>query len=268
MFFLKFFLSVIVFFNLWGAPPVSAAETKSQTRFLLMLSSFKRPTLAEAQILRFFSGTYQNFDLSLSLKGVSPETARKTILKTLSPLEKSGRLFIRFDPNRQQLTNLLDTVQNIDLEKYDYFCKIDDDDWYAPTYLETVDAKIQEASQKPLLAATIFTKRLLSKKNGPVFENNVDNLCGPTLCLSRAFLKQLIQMRNSTDYIKKTSRQNEDALIVKIAKSQNGVLFWKMPDPLVVYGQQFSSIMRNKNYRSSDYPEKNIDSSIKMIETE
>lgn len=240
-----------------------AYPSQKNYRFLLMCSSFKRPMFLSGQIFRLMNQTYQNFDISVSVKGVDPEKSWLTFEKEWRPYIKEKRLFLRYDVNKKQLFNLLDTIKNVDLSRYDYFCKIDDDDWYAPDYLETVNRKLNEANynlrnnpdKKVHLTYTSDTLLLTEDLDTTYLRKNDTELTGPTLCFSRKILDVLIKTKeNPTAYLKYLPDEpygldfrHEDRLIHHLGLAF-GALPWHSSKPLVIYGQQYPSVTRNKNY--------------------
>ncbi len=230
--------------------------TQRQNRFLLCMSSFKRPIFASGQIFRLMNQTYQNFDISLSLKGVDEAWSRLTFEKEWQDLKKEKRLFVRYDENRGQLHNLLDTVRNIDLNKYDYFCKIDDDDWYAPTYLQTVNNALNKADGIDITHTTntyILTEDISSTH----FSGNFSNLSGPTMCFSRKIIQIALDIEKDPNLLQKylpgeadprLFTTSEDRILHHTAQNIGKEQFRTDTEPQVIFGWQYRSVMRNDNY--------------------
>ena len=80
-------------------------EHKNDKRILVMISSYKRPLLLSGQIIRFANQTYQNFDISVSIKGAPEDYVKRTFMKEWEPLIKKHKLSVRFDENKNQLSN-------------------------------------------------------------------------------------------------------------------------------------------------------------------
>ena len=89
-------------------------------RILACVSSFKRPIFVSGQVLRLMNQSYP-VDVSLSVKGVPENFVKTTLMQEWKPFMQDGRLFVRNDKNRDQYSNFLDTVRNVDLNQYDYF---------------------------------------------------------------------------------------------------------------------------------------------------
>lgn len=230
--------------------------TQRQNRFLLCMSSFKRPLFASGQIFRLMNQTYQNFDISLSFKGVDEEWSRLTFEKEWQKLRAEKRLFVRYDENRGQLHNLLDTVRDIDLNKYDYFCKIDDDDWYAPTYLETVNQALNKTDNVSITHSTnayILTEDISTTH----FSRNMSNLSGPTMCFSRKMIQIALEIEKDPNLLQKYLPEEanpglfiarEDRLLHHIAQNIGKEQLRIDTEPQVIFGWQYRSVTRNDNY--------------------
>ncbi len=235
-------------------PPINFGQ--KEHRFLLCMSSFKRPIFASGQIFRLMNQTYQNFDISLSLKGVDEKWSNLTFEKEWKQLKKENRLFVRYDPNRAQLNNFLDTVRNVDLNGYDYFCKIDDDDWYAPTYLEAVNDELNQYSDISISMTEntyILTENIETTQMRP---NNY-NLSGPTMCFSRETIKLLLAIEKNHALLSKYLPEEnstdsfvtrEDAIMHHLSRVIGRENHRKKTEPLVIYGWQYRSVTRNNDY--------------------
>ncbi|MBO7244929.1 MAG: hypothetical protein J6V53_06610 [Alphaproteobacteria bacterium] len=69
--------------------------TQKNYRYLLMLSSFKRPIFLSGQIYRLLNQTYQNFDISVSIKGsLNDYGFASTFSRKFDQFKQSGKVFI------------------------------------------------------------------------------------------------------------------------------------------------------------------------------
>ncbi len=230
--------------------------TKKEHRFLLCMSSFKRPIFASGQIFRLMNQTYQNFDISMSLKGVDEGWSNLTFEKEWKKLKEDKRLFVRYDPNRGQFHNFLDTVRDFNLDDYDFYCKIDDDDWYAPTYLETVNNDLNKETGITISHSTntyILTEDIKSTH----FEKSYTGLSGPTMCFSREMIKLFITIEKNPTlleiYLPSEAHAGhftirEDRLMHHLAKHIGKEQMRNSTEPQVIYGWQYRSVIRNDNY--------------------
>ena len=252
----SFFAVLTLFFN-----PQINQKPEKEYKILLMLSSFKRPIFLSGQISRLLNQTYKNHDISVSIKGIDGTAAfRNTFLREFDTFEKTGRVFVRMDENGPQLSNLLDTVRHLDVEKYDFFCKIDDDDWYAPDYVENVNREFNYLNNQttPYLSSAYKNAYILNENIDEAFlyKNNTD-LLGPTLCFSKDLIKIALEIDKDPSAIKKYAptetagdiHVREDKLLDHMALHQGIRIMRESEYPLVIYGWQYRSVMRNDRYR-------------------
>lgn len=231
-------------------------EHKDDKRILVMISSYKRPLLLSGQLIRFANQTYKKFDISVSVKGAPEEYVRQTFMQEWIPLIKKGKLFVRFDENKDQLANLLDTVRDVKLEDYDYFCKVDDDDWYAPTYLEEVNRWLKKGDN---IAISNTTNAFILKNGETSVQMHVNNtdLSGPTMCFSKALINLALELDRdpsalephySSSYIIRSKARREDRLLYELAPLVGEVQQRSTNHTQVIYGQQYPSVIRNWGY--------------------
>ena len=253
---IKFLLCAICFgiavaSNHYAGPSV----LEKKHRFLLCMSSFKRPIFISGQVFRFMNQTYQNFDISLSFKGVDESWSRLTFEKEWHQLRKDGRLFLRYDPNRRQLSNLLDTVRDMDLSKYDYFCKIDDDDWYAPEYLENINTELNKIGPADITHTT--NTYVLTEDITKTYMNmNGSDMSGATMCFSRKIIEMALEIEQYPERVAEWLPEEpggleiarEDRLLHHLARKIGRDKYRRSTEPLVVYGWQYRSVTRNQNY--------------------
>ena len=226
-------------------------EKTEGKRILACLSSFNRPVFLSGQVLRILNQTYP-VDISISLKGVPEAYAKKTLLKEWAQYIENGRIMVRFDKNKDQYSNLLDTVRNVDLNKYDYFCKIDDDDWYGPKYFENVNMWLNK-NDNLTLSYTRNTYIIHAGKDGVKISANVSNLFGPSMCFSRKLIQLALELEKNPQlaekYIpnapfSKYKEQREDGFLHKLAIQLGDVQERKTPAEDLSFGWQYTSVMR------------------------
>ena len=241
------------YFLTWGIH--TTWKKMHEKKILVMISSWKRPLLLSGQIIRFNNQTYDNFDVSVSVKGADEWWVRNTFMQEWQEMINSGKLRVRFDSNKDQLANLLDTVRDINLDDYDYFCKVDDDDWYAPTYLEEVNEWLNKEDNIMLS----HTRKASTLANGDDqvkmgFNNSV--LSGPTMCFSRTIIEAALKIEKdpaaleplySKEKVLAHKGIREDAMLHQVAEVF-GKNQYRLTSPFnVLYGQQYPSVMRG-NY--------------------
>lgn len=222
-------------------------------KILTFIYSYKRPLFLSGQILRFFNQSYQNFDMRVSIKGFGAEEAASTFMREWRPFIEQKRLRITFDSNKDQFSNLMDALEGVDLTQYDYFCKIDDDDWYAPDYLETL---VRHLNTDTNILSSISNGhyRLFNTPQNAQFRYKAQGVLGATLCFNRTIANELFSLQKMTpqEQIQKlgvtTEKmtdfkvKNEDVLIETLAQKSGKIQKRNTPIPLFINGAQYPSI--------------------------
>lgn len=227
-------------------------------KLLVFTYSYKRPLFLSGQILRFFNQTNQNFDMRVSVKGVSAEDAAQTFIREWAPFIQKGRLRVTFDKNKDQMSNLMDALEGVDLNRYDYFCKVDDDDWYAPTYLETLTRHLNTDSDI-LTSVSMSHYRLLNAPENAYLTYTAATTVGATLCFNREIAQALFTFQKMTpaeqqkelgvhlEQLQTYQSTGEDVLIHQLAQKRGKTQIRNTPVPLFIYGAQYPSITRPEN---------------------
>ncbi len=246
-----FFIGIGYFGTAVGVQYYTSVFPKKH-KILVMISSYKRPLLLSGQIIRFQNQTYQNFDISVSIKGAPENWVKKMFMQEWQPLMAKGRLFVRFDENKNQLSNHLDTLRDIDLDKYDYFCKVDDDDWYVPTYLEHVNDWLNKNTDIAM-SASRNAAVLEEDENTAKMKMFYGETYGPTMCFSREVMKIAFEVEKDASALEpyidaKTVEflrdRREDNLLDRIAKRTGKIQFRNDGIPRVIYGKQYPGVTR------------------------
>lgn len=110
-------------------------------RLAIILCSYKRPEELYRQLACLFRQTYRRFKVFVTVKGVAQYVFETLYQGAFSDEIQAGLLEIRFDPNKNQLSNYLDAIRGVDPEAFDLFVKIDDDDFYSPGFLEYINER-------------------------------------------------------------------------------------------------------------------------------
>lgn len=251
IFYCLFFI-VLGYFGMYIAQEYYRNNGQKQHKILVMMSSYKRPLLLSGQIIRFEKQTYQNFDISVSIKGAPENWVRATFMQEWKPLMDKGRLFVRFDENKNQLSNHLDTVRDVDIEKYDYFCKVDDDDWYVPTYLEHVNEWLNKS---PHVSMSASRDAIVLEEDEKTAKMKIfyGETFGPTMCFSREVIKIALNVEKDSSYLEPHINRErveylrkirEDALLDRIARLTGEIQFRNDGVPRVIYGKQYPGVTR------------------------
>ncbi len=228
-------------------------------RFLLLLSSYKRPIFLMNQVQHLFSQSHEdNFDVSISLKGISDLVINQVILPNIQSFIDKKRLIFKTHQNAHQFTNLLNTYRDIDISKYDYLCKIDDDDWYHQDYLKITSQMLNLLNNPAFLVSNNLF--LLGEKANTAYlkENKAVRNLGSTICFNPDFAKLLLKVEKMNDDqitpllppindLKKPYFQNfEDHLINALAHNTGKKGLYFTLNPIFIYNRRNPSITRFK----------------------
>lgn len=236
---------------------VQTKNAHKNNNFLFIISSYKRPVYLSGLIHRLNFQTYpiQNFDISVSLKGMHSDILSHMLGSDFKDLLQNKRLFIRTDENKNQFSNMLDTIRNLNLEKYDYICKIDDDDWYHKDYLFNLNALFNAIGNPDFITAgTLFS---LEKDTYDIYlKTRAAGRTGPSICFSKSFAKELLQIEKMTNeeikpLLKKDANLSkeikntyEDMILNAYAQEQDKKFLYYSLFPLFIYNRTTQSIMR------------------------
>lgn len=146
-------------------------------KFLICISSYKRPIQLLGQIHRFNNQSYKNLDISVIVRGCD-----NLVYNIISEECKIyNNVFINYGENGSQINNLLDCIRQTNYSNYDYFCKIDDDDIYSLDYINNINLLINNNkniigfyNNKPLPV-------IIEKENKIILYKYIQGLYGNTL---------------------------------------------------------------------------------------
>lgn len=112
---------------------------KKERHIAACLSSYKRFSDLQRQIYSMMDQSYPHLHLFVAAKGVTEHVFRTILLTQFKSFIEEGRLTLRLFPNKNQLSNFVDAIRDLDVSSYDLFLKIDDDDFYSPDYIKTIN---------------------------------------------------------------------------------------------------------------------------------
>jgi len=218
-------------------------NTASAPKIAALMSSYKRPNDLVKQILALLHQTY-DCHIFVAVKGLSERDIDTCIRPLFAKEIEAGKLHLAYYSNKSQFNNILDCYRGFDIEQFDLYCKIDDDDIYFPTYLEDV-AKAAASTRKTNgdYCGSWFSggQCLIAQKsnqNGVFFDRvpaNNFNMLGNTLCMSREDMRQLYAIEADPSLLtpERYPFMNswhvvlagfvEDALIHRIIQANGGV---------------------------------------------
>ena len=190
-----------------------------------LLSSYKRLKELQRQIGCMMVQDYAEFHLFVAIKGISEFDFLRIIEPQFRHFVDEGRLTMRLFPNRNQLSNLLDTVRDLDVSSFDLFAKIDDDDIYGYDYFSRLN-EFHGMLPEGFGSYHAGIGGFYCPQNGfPTVRKGHFNLYGPTLVIPRRVLKILFDYERDPesvldlfpvedhDYLRSSFCFFEDALI-------------------------------------------------------
>lgn len=180
-------------------------ERRPDCKIAACLSSYKRLTDLQRQVWCMMDQNYPNLHVFAAVKGIPEGTYRRTVLPLFEHFIQEGRLTMRLFPNKNQLSNFLDTVRDIDVNGYDLFAKIDDDDLYGRDYLQSVN-NFHLHLPPEFSSFYCGPGEYLSARGGYPFSGGGFFSCfGPTLVFSRHVLEKLMACESNPRMISKIS---------------------------------------------------------------
>lgn len=176
----------------------------SNYRFLACVTSFCRPIECLGQIHRFMNMNYDNYALSVSVRGVTKDVYFREMYPEVKKYVDDGRLTIGIKLNSNFLMNLVQTYRQYKGD-FDYAMKIDDDDWYSLDYMKVINEEYGKLDYVP-------SGSYISGGNIPVVRrcddrivmNNEETggLCGGSLVFHRDLCPILTDFSNNLGHIR------------------------------------------------------------------
>lgn len=174
-------------------------------KIALCMASYKRPVDLQRQIYAMMNQSYDKdfFHLFVAVKGVSEFILNTFIIPQFKSYIEDGRLTIRYFPNSNQLTNLLDCTRGLDVSEYELFFKIDDDDFYSPDYLATINEFYTTLPQDYSCYFSDMTWMLYQHGGIVTPGREMFYVCGPSLVMSRQVMKLVQESETNPQIIRK-----------------------------------------------------------------
>lgn len=177
------------------------SKRRPDCKIAVCLSSYKRLTDLQRQIWCMMDQSYPNLHVFAAVKGIPEGTYLRTVLPLFEHFIHEGRLTMRLFPNKNQLSNFLDTVRDLDVCDYDLFAKIDDDDLYGRDYFKSVN-NFHLHLPPEFSSFYCGPGEYLGTRGGYPFSGNGFFSCfGPTLVFSRDVLEKLMICEKNPDQI-------------------------------------------------------------------
>ncbi len=145
--------------------------------------------------------SYEHMHLFVAAKGISEYDFNEGLKSQFERFIDGGKLTLRHFPNKNQLSNFVDTVRDLDISEYDLFAKIDDDDFYHPDYFKRInefhdsipDSHSSYFSRTGYIHYSTGGYSLLSREHFHLF--------GPTMVFSAPVMEKIILCEKNPDSI-------------------------------------------------------------------
>lgn len=231
----------------------------------VLIYSYKRLVELQHQIYTMLNQDEVPERIFVAVKGFSEYHVNLFLKKKFS---RFNSVVIKCVTNKNQLSNLLDCVRGEDLGLFDYFLKVDDDDFYPADYVARVKRLMNRKLVKnPDLMGHAFARvHNLRRQEGSLVFNEVQpGYCfGGTLGFRREVLDFLFQVERNPAVLQDVTGSGsvaEDQLIQILMRRMGGMYVHRDLEEYV-YNEGTASVMRNRdNYMgiqkavfiSSDY---------------
>lgn len=175
-------------------------------KMALCMASYKRPVDLQRQIYAMMNQSYDKdfFHLFVAVKGISEFHLNTLIIPQFRPFIEAGRLTIRYFPNSNQLTNLLDCTRGLDVSEYELFLKIDDDDFYSRDYLSTINEFYTTIPQHYSCYFHDTTWKLFQYGGITTPGRETLDYSGPSLVMSREVMQLVKESETNPQLIRRT----------------------------------------------------------------
>lgn len=168
----------------------------------ICLASYGRPHELMRQVYAMMDQSYKDLHVFAAVKGYTESFFNEVIVPPLQHFVDEGRLTIRLFPNSNQLTNFVDTVRDINIDDYELFLKIDDDDWYHREYVKTV---VELLDNQPVgISSGMSGDNLFLQRTGDTYSIGrfrYAQLTGCSLCISQQCMRRIILVEGDRDLL-------------------------------------------------------------------
>lgn len=197
---LKVRVSNIGLFKKSGKKTAARQADPKEWKVAALIPSYKRFEDVIRQIHGMLGQSYPP-DIYVAVKGLSKYHVENILKPMFRSALEAGKLHVNYYPNSNQLANLIDPIRGYDVEPYDLFAKIDDDDFYGPDYFRHL---IDFHNTIPYGYSSFHKEHYLhySMNNGmPRFKTEWGWIFGRTLVFTREVLKKMQAIDADPDVI-------------------------------------------------------------------
>jgi hypothetical protein len=113
------------------------AHTTQPTKVLAFTPTFGRPLMLRHCVFQMQTQTYP-VDQAIFINAPDADSALNYLpLISSIPINPLSKIVAKFSTSKSPYLNYISALNLVDLDNYDLFIKIDDDDIYAPSYVES-----------------------------------------------------------------------------------------------------------------------------------
>ena len=172
-------------------------------RVAACMHSFGRLYELHRQVYAMMDQSYKNLHLFVAVKGFTEDLYKEVILPPIQHFIDEGRLTMRLFPNSNQLTNFVDTVRDLNINEYDLFFKIDDDDFYHRDYVKTV-VELLDKHPVNMSSGHVGISRCVVRADDILALGQFDynQIAGVSVVLSPPCVKRIIEVEADPEKLK------------------------------------------------------------------
>lgn len=199
-------------------------------RVAILCCSYKRYEHLVRQLYWSLMQNYDNSKVFFAVKGLDEYQFNRHLLLEFKPYIDSGKLLLRLFPNKNQLSNMIDPIRGEDMDEFDLFVKIDDDDFYSLSYVSDCVALHQQYPvncSSAIYDREIYTKTALDLT---VIKRGGSNIVGNVSTFSRVVMKEFADCEKNIEKLRALSMkyynhentnfgQNEDQVLDMLMKN-------------------------------------------------
>lgn len=215
-------LGIVLFFVLSAVLSGGIYYFLNTPKILVTMTSTEKPIFASSQILRMMNQTYSNIRFNVSIKGMSDFADYRIFSPEWRQYSDKKRLRVRRDKDKTPFLNWLDTMADTSLDQYDIVCLIKDENWYDPTYLETIARHFDPSHYDLLSVPDFLSVKWHTKTVG--FEKTKAFHTDGNMCFTPKLVHQMVRLG-----------QNEHALKRLLPKAYHGFLKQVSPEIIAWY---------------------------------
>lgn len=193
-------------------------------RVAIICCSYNRFEHLVRQLYWALMQNYENCRVFFAVKGLDEYQFNVYLLNEFKPFIDSGKLVLRLFPNKNQLSNMIDPIRDVDLDEFDLFVKIDDDDFYSLSYVGDC-VKLHEKYPADY-SSVVYRRNSLTKTDygGLVTGSHNSNVIGNVSIFSKTVMKELADCEKDSEKLSELAQEYGLDSGVKFGQNEDQVL--------------------------------------------